>query len=542
MAVIMENDMIEGSTPLQPEDLRNFSDISKYQISRRKAELWAHKDIKFLVYDNTTSMANGYDSDDEEGMMDFATQMSRGSSTQATRANLNIKDANQPQIADLSAGSATPGQEDEKEPESCKFCSFIPEFPGKWRPRKFRLVKPELTPNDPGKFTPAEDICSHYVAISYCWPVPQQDEHGNTIIPPTTYQVRDLDGTIRPSRALDDVLDRAVDFAISFGIRMIWIDQECLPQPTEASSQEDKDYQQLGLQAMDIVYNRAVVTAGLLDSEVTSQEEIDIVNDLMWFKLYDSGRGIRWAGAGSGPGPPSIQSLKQTLDFLERVIRDRWYTRCWVAQEALSAGDRLMVVLRCDPSVSYRCQYNISRPGGRSVCPTPRSERRIQSEVIAIPVKRLRNLFKITEFLAKYFLHGRVFRENTSVLGGANADILALVDRAAYITTVAKKLQPAASGPSSFFMVAGTSYGPRQTVDAAGALTLLRTRNCRDVPDRVVIVANMCNFANRLDTRALGQNCKSLRLAVLALSVLNGDYSLLVPEAYRLQNAKDESE
>ncbi len=85
------------------------------------------------------------------------------------------------------------------------------------------------------------------------------------------------------------------------------------------------------------------------------------------------------------------------------------------------------------------------------------------------------------------------------------------------------------------FIPGGTNYRPRQTVDAAGALTLLRGRGCRDVQDRVAIVANMCNFEYRLDTSLLARRCKSLRLALVALAVLNGDYSLLVPEAYVLE-------
>jgi NADPH-dependent ferric siderophore reductase len=59
------------------------------------------------------------------------------------------------------------------------------------------------------------DICIHHVAVSYVWP--PRDE---TPIP-RSYTVRDLDEPVRASRALDDVLDRAVDFANSCGLRMI---------------------------------------------------------------------------------------------------------------------------------------------------------------------------------------------------------------------------------------------------------------------------------------------------------------------------------
>jgi hypothetical protein len=115
----------------------------------------------------------------------------------------------------------------------------------------------------------------HYVAVSYCWP-PRDDKPI-----PRSYTVRDLDGRVRASRALDDVLDRAVDFANSCGLRMIWIDQECLPQPTEASTKADWDMQELGIQSMDIVYNRAMYTAGLLDVEITSQEQLNAIQTVL---------------------------------------------------------------------------------------------------------------------------------------------------------------------------------------------------------------------------------------------------------------------
>jgi hypothetical protein len=62
----------------------------------------------------------------------------------------------------------------------------------------------------------------------------------------------------------------------------------------------------------------------------------------------------------------------------------------------------------------------------------------------------------------------------------------------------------------------------------------LSTRGCRDLQDRIAIMANMCHYDIRLDTALIAKKCKSLRLAFLALSLLNGDLSLLVPEAYAL--------
>jgi hypothetical protein len=75
-------------------------------------------------------------------------------------------------------------------------------------------------------------------------------------------------------------------------------------------------------------------------------------------------------------------------------------------------------------------------------------------------------------------------------------------------------------------------YGKRPTINAAGALTLLKHRECYFESDRLAIIANMCDYDFRLDTNAIGNNFHSLRLAILALALNNGDLSLLAPEAY----------
>ena len=62
------------------------------------------------------------------------------------------------------------------------------------------------------------------------------DETGEEIETKNKSRVWDLDDQIWNARALDDVLDRAVDFAISSGLRVICIDQQYLPRPKEGIS------------------------------------------------------------------------------------------------------------------------------------------------------------------------------------------------------------------------------------------------------------------------------------------------------------------
>lgn len=243
----MEDDTVKGAPPLTREDLARMRELAGYSINRRDAELWAQNDVKFLVYDDSSALDDGFDSDDEDAMLKFALRLSAATDEDGQQ---------DPPARKRESSPSSKGSPD------C-YCKGAHPFPKTFHPKKLKLFRPDKSMS-----------CNHYIAVSYCWPA---DEH-ETKDPSCTqaYQVRDLNGIVRPARAPAWVLRRAIDVARSCGINMIWIDQECLPQPTEDSSEEEKDEQQKGIQAMDIIYSRALVTAGLLsDAQVLNQQQID---------------------------------------------------------------------------------------------------------------------------------------------------------------------------------------------------------------------------------------------------------------------------
>jgi len=61
-------------------------------------------------------------------------------------------------------------------------------------------------------------------------------------------------------------------------------------------------------------------------------------------------------------------------------------------------------------------------------------------------------------------------------------------------------------------------YSKLPTINAAGALTLLKHCECYFQFERLAMSANMCDYDFRLDTEAVGNNCHSLRLVILALA------------------------
>jgi hypothetical protein len=506
----MQNDMVDSPQPLGPADLKQVNSLLKFQVNRQKAERWAMRDMTFLIYDDTDAKTYGYDSDDEEGMLAHALQLSTEDETSGSQGSTGI-------LSQLETGqSPVPSRSTSKERtrSECRICSDIPEFPHNRKPHKFRLFKPadkfpELLADSPKSV----DVCMHYVAVSYCWPEPTRDDDGNIVKIEGTYKIRDLNDTVRCNRALDDVLDRAVDFANSCGLRMIWIDQECLPQPTEASPQKDKDYQQLGIQAMDIVYNRAIATAGLHAGEITSQEQLNAVKELI---AVDKHKRIR--------PEYGAQFFSHVLDFLEMVSKDRWYTRAWVAQEALSAGSGLCLVFRRGSLISDQPHIRFVDKYGTPKHSLDTMTRSLPSEIVCIHVDDFRGLVRVATAL---------LQQRFQLVGHALVRTESHSDTATILST-AGQLHPAVvkTNDGNVHMFGGSSYGQRRRVDGAGALSLLNSRGCRDCQDRIAIMANMCGYEIRLDTEQLAQHCTSLRVGLLALALLNGDLSILVPEVY----------
>ncbi|CAN9175657.1 unnamed protein product [Alternaria alternata] len=505
--VKMKNDLQDTVTTLGSNMFAEIAEISKYKFERAKARQWATRDICFLVYDDSDVKINGYDSDDEEAQQEYALQMSLGDS--GTAASEGQDRAQRSEYANDSWKA------------KCRVCAWYPEFSHKWKPRKFRLVNP--TVDHPGWFDRGEkrniasiDICMHYVAVSYCWP-PRDDKPI-----PRSYTVRDLDGRVRASRALDDVLDRAVDFANSYGLRMIWIDQECLPQPTETSTKADWEMQELGIQSMDIVYNRAMYTAGLLDVEITSQEQLNAIQTIL-----NADRVMT-------QGAMSLRYCEHIIRLLHETCQDRWYTRAWVIQEAICAGLKLVLAFRHSPGLTFPSKFREGYQCEREDRPYHSLDDHSRGLDSTLACISLAKFWRILDVMRNLLL--RDFSSVGSMLVRSDYAPAETWPGARSVLEAAETLHPRTVEANTLQQVMMTysegQYGKRPTINAAGALTLLNHRECYFQSDRLAIIANMCDYDFRLDTKAVGNNCHSLRLAILALALNNGDLSLLAPEAY----------
>ncbi|KAK2730220.1 hypothetical protein CKAH01_09742 [Colletotrichum kahawae] len=392
----MEDDL--GKTGLPPfgiEDIEKMKTFWRFTIMKASAHVWAFRQIRFLVYDDTDDEVNkdaissteecaSYDSEDEEATLRKAIEMS-----------LETEDVSQNQSPQhMKAGASThksPFATDHGLPDKCDICANLPEFPHDRKARNFRVINPGSL--DPTRSLVELPPCTHYVAVSYCWPEPVFNELGQLCQAQRESKVRDLNGIVRDARALDDVLDRAVDFANFAGLRMIWIDQECLPPPAADGPEEEKEYQQMGIQAMDIVYNQALFTVGLLSGIISDQSQADALRILI--DLYDNYDEHE-------PLPKlDFLILDELYSFLSLVISDRWYTRAWVVQESISAGERLALSFRRGKSIEFPSFFRSGiNPTAHSL-DTDFQGHRHSSQLINIYVDDFRGLLRVAERLVE---------------------------------------------------------------------------------------------------------------------------------------------
>jgi hypothetical protein len=309
--------------------------------------------------------------------------------------------------------------------------------------------------------------CTHYLAVSYCWK--QQP------VSDRAYLVKTRDGT-RDNRAPKEVLDRAILYAAYNGLRLIWIDQECI-------EQSDREDQEFGIQSMDLVYERAASSVALFNVCIQKQAHLDA-----FFKAVHN------------------EEFSQPVDFinaievLELVLEDQWTSRAWCFQEAASAGDSMSLLIQCSPELVAENEF------ARVVWMAIPGE-------IQISIAELHGAACcISTWLPDVFPKYQAIVQN-----------LHLEERIVISEKILK------IGGMAF----PDSSGARYACNAAHALDLMATRKNSRILDRLAILANLCNYPMRLNTKTIEDVEKSssenfsFSICVYTLAIANGDISLL---------------
>ena len=354
----------------------------------------------------------------------------------------------------------------------------------------------DLWLTEPGEFPGTTD----YVAVSYCW---QKKEEF------PKYTVSDAQSsTPRPVTAPTEVLDRAIHFAAYHNIRFIWIDQVCI-------NQDDRTDKELGIQSMDLVFQRAKFTAGILSVSVDEPRHAEALNALRGARYQDDYGYL--PPAGWGREEELSPKAWDILELFELLASDRWLTRAWILQEAACAGAHLVLLLKCTKGRGWQ------------------GDARKLDGVICIDSHHLRAYLVLTLILCPPFEtpleEWREFHRRLTASRAKLQNVAPLLENSTYKATQQEWTASASSNQGTKALIQH-NQSLRPICNIAEALKLLSTRRNSRVPDRLAILANLCDYPLRIDTTKVQDPRFSLSVAVFTVALLNGDLSIFagVPE------------
>jgi hypothetical protein len=360
---------------------------------------------------------------------------------------------------------------------SCAHCRKVPRIPK--GAKKFKLVLSE---------------CSHFIALSYCWP---KNSDGTPRITPRTYRYRrvvegeepvDHDG-IPP----DEAVDRAIEMAATMDIRQIWIDAACLSQ--DRTSRERR----FGIQAIDLVYARCYAPVGLFETIFAEQRFMDACACVLYFDRYRRHfMQPKWV-------------LDNFIDFLRLVGGDTYNRSAWCMQEVISSLGLIILSFRLGEGVrlpDWTPRHRLSLPQA-----VPRS--------FIMQAKMLRALMGAAFTMAFACGYDAMPALRKVLLKADDIYPKGAAESSPGVDTFEIRLSEHGSNAPS----------PCPRLNAADAVCCLNKKDIAFVEDRLVILANICDYEVRLDSNMV-MECPSLAAAYMTLAVVNGDFSLTCPEQY----------
>ncbi|KAI1615158.1 hypothetical protein EDD37DRAFT_390924 [Exophiala viscosa] len=308
--------------------------------------------------------------------------------------------------------------------------------------------------------------CRNYVAVSWTWP---SDEDAHVAVrAPARYLVKTNDG-LRDCNVPRNILSRAISYAAQYIVPFIWFDRECIVQ-------EEPSQQWLGIQSMDIVYQRSSHPLGILQTRINTQAQLDLLARMV------EGQHI----------PPT--DLPALLELLQLIEQDKFFTRAWTLQESTSAGFDMRLLIQHEP--------NLTKPETLGF---------IEGEAD----------FSLYEFyLAMSFAYAQVSIYDDEIDSQLQTQLYRTIDRlSSYMPLDGEKYEENldSSEPDPDY---------RQVCNAAQALIYLKPRMNSHVSDRLAIMGNMCHYTLRLDTNEIVSNGYGFSICAFALAIFNGDLSL----------------
>lgn len=262
---------------------------------------------------------------------------------------------------------------------------------------------------------------------------------------------------------------------------------------------------------MDLVYQRAHTCIGLM-STLWSQAHLEALLLQAELRHPDSGAASihrRGAPPVRKPRPPMQHFANDLISAVFALVSDRWTTRAWVLQESFVSADRMLLLFPRPPETDVT--------GWWLIC----HEKSLSETAVSI-------------LMLQDALENHVLPYLTPLLSSppSNPSPSSPMGMAVALFEKVRFFYPRAIDNDARIGL-GADFWDRKRCDAATALAFLNQRELFRVADRVAILANLCGYEQRLDTVELEKGGYGLSHCLLALALLNGDLSLLVPEMYK---------
>jgi hypothetical protein len=399
-------------------------------------------------------------------------------------------------------------------------CDKWPKFP--------RQELPYLALTDNG----AVKNCNHHVAVSYCWsrgakgressssqsirplevtvkghqlrPLKRQrlDQISldNVQVEKAPYDIMTSNG-MRKGRVPRDIMDRALRYAANKGLSFIWIDQECI-------EQDDPVEKELAIQSMHLVYRRSEYPLGLLTARLLHQEHIEALKFAVRYSseelvLRDADpRTESFLETPENRPMPNLTAIENFIrsfaEVLKIMARDRWLTRGWIMQEMVLAGEKMVFSLPCEPCL-------VKPDWGGDV----EGELHLTlDQLVPIFDDVLSSDAKATEF-------------DKIIVGMKGRQSIGYAFHASYRKLRHITLGTNADGNHNM-------WGNYRVCNPLAAILFLEGRTNSRHGDRIAIVANLCDYAVRLNTTELDGLGFGYSTCLFAMMLLNGDITYMI--------------
>jgi hypothetical protein len=397
-------------------------------------------------------------------------------------------------------------------------CDKWPKFP--------RQELPYLALTDNG----AVKNCNHHVAVSYCWsrgakgressqsvrplevtvkghqlrPLKKQrldqTPPGNVQVEKAPYDIMTSNG-MRKGRVPRDVMDRALRYAANKGLSFIWIDQECIEQDNPVEKE-------LAIQSMHLVYRRSEYPLGLLTARLLHQEHIEALKFAIRYSfeelvLHDADpRTESFPETPKSRPMPNLTAIESFIrnfaEVLKIMARDRWLTRGWIMQEMVLAGEKMVFSLPCEP-----CLVKPDWGGD------------VEGE-LHLTLDQLVPIFDdvlSSDAKAKEF--------DKIIIGMKGRQSIGYAFHASYRKLRHITLGTNADGNHNM-------WGNYRVCNPLAAVLFLEGRTNSRYGDRIAIVANLCDYAVRLNTTELDKLGFGYSTCLFAVMLLNGDITYMI--------------